>query len=168
MGQVFATKTDLLPRQYIEALKFVFEECPATSFKKVEKLLRMQLGISISTTFVNFNYCPIASATIAQVHTGVLKGSNDQVAIKVQHSGSENLLRSDIRNMLMISKIMDRIGLKPPIDHTSVLIEYTQQVLSISIVLCLLITPLYSRFQRSLTLREKVICLIQLDRIYLK
>lgn len=128
VGQVFATKTDLLPRQYIEALKFVFEECPATSFKKVEKLLRMQLGISISTTFVNFNYYPIASATIAQVHTGVLKGSNDQVAIKVQHSGSENLLRSDIRNMLMISKIMDRIGLKPPIDHTSVLIEYAQQV----------------------------------------
>lgn len=128
VGQVFATKTDLLPRQYIEALKFVFEDCPATSFKKVKKLLRTQLGISISTTFINFNCHPIASATIAQVHTGVLKGSNDQVAVKVQHAGSENLMRSDIRNMLAISKMMDRVGLKPPIDHTSVLIEYAQQV----------------------------------------
>lgn len=128
VGQVFATKTDLVPRQYIEAMKFVFEDCPVTSYQKVQKLLRLQLGISINSTFINFDRRPIASATIAQVHIGIMKESNKRIAIKIQHPGSESLLHNDIGNMLFISQIMECVGLKPPFDHKNVLLEYARQV----------------------------------------
>jgi predicted unusual protein kinase regulating ubiquinone biosynthesis (AarF/ABC1/UbiB family) len=108
-------------------MKFVFEDCPVTSYQKVQKLLRLQLGISINSTFINFDRRPIASATIAQVHIGIMKESNKRIAIKIQHPG-ESLLHNDIGNMLFISQIMECVGLKPPFDHKNVLLEYARQV----------------------------------------
>ena len=36
VGQVFATKSDLLPPQYVAALKSVFDDCPPVSAKKID------------------------------------------------------------------------------------------------------------------------------------
>ena len=85
MSQVFATKPDLLPKQYVEALNFVFEDCHETQYWKVQKILKHQLGITLETTFTEFTKRPIASATIAQVHLGRLRKSNEKVAVKIQH-----------------------------------------------------------------------------------
>ena len=107
MSQVFATKPDLLPKQYVEALNFVFEDCHETQYWKVQKILKHQLGITLETTFTEFTKRPIASATIAQVHLGRLRKSNEKVAVKIQHPGSSDLMISDIRNMLYVSIFMD-------------------------------------------------------------
>ena len=125
---MFATKPDLLPRQYVEALKFVFEDCHSTSFRKIRDILKYQLSVSVDTTFVELEQIPKASATIAQVHVGLIKGSGKRIAMKVQHPGSSELMRSDIRNMLLVSQFMEKIGLSPPFDHTGVLKEYALQV----------------------------------------
>jgi len=132
VSQVFATKPDLLPKQYVDSLKFVFEDCRETQYRKVQKLLKYQLGITLQTTFTEFTKRPIASATIAQVHLAQLRESNEKVAVKIQHPGSSDLMLSDIRNMLHVSIFMDTVGFKPPFDHTGILREYAQQVLSLS------------------------------------
>lgn len=128
MGQVFATKPDLLPKQYVDSLKFVFEDCHETSYRKVQNILKYQLGIDLQTTFTEFTRQPIASATIAQVHLARLRESHEKVAVKIQHPGSSGLMLNDIQNMLRVSIFMDTIGFKPPFDHTGVLREYAQQV----------------------------------------
>jgi len=131
VGQVFATKPDLLPKQYVDSLKFVFEDCHETSYRKVQNILKHQLGIDLQTTFTEFTRQPIASATIAQVHLARLRESHEKVAVKIQHPGSSGLMLNDIQNMLRVSIFMDTIGFKPPFDHTGVLREYAQQVLFI-------------------------------------
>lgn len=131
MSQVFATKPDLLPKQYVDSLKFVFEDCRETQYRKIQKLLKYQLGITLQTTFTEFTKRPIASATIAQVHLAQLRESNEKVAVKIQHPGSSDLMLSDIKNMLHVSIFMDTVGFKPPFDHTGILREYAQQVLSL-------------------------------------
>ena len=98
----------------------------------MQKILKHQLGITLETTFTEFTKRPIASATIAQVHLGRLRKSNEKVAVKIQHPGSSDLMISDIRNMLYVSIFMDTVGFKPPFDHTGVLREYAQQVRSLS------------------------------------
>ena len=110
MSQVFATKPDLLPKQYVDSLKFVFEDCRETQYRKVQKLLKYQLGITLQTTFTEFTKRPIASATIAQVHLAQLRESNEKVAVKIQHPGSSDLMLSDIKNMLHVSIFMDTVG----------------------------------------------------------
>lgn len=109
VSQVFATKPDLLPKQYVDSLKFVFEDCRETQYRKVQKLLKYQLGITLQTTFTEFTKRPIASATIAQVHLAQLRESNEKVAVKIQHPGSSDLMLSDIKNMLHVSIFMDTV-----------------------------------------------------------
>ena len=52
VGQVFATKSDLLPPQYVAALKSVFDDCPPVSAKKIDAIVRKEFGgAPVSKTF---------------------------------------------------------------------------------------------------------------------
>lgn len=45
---------------------------------------------------------PFAAASIGQVHFGVLKENNANVAIKIQYPGVEKSIKSDIDNLMML------------------------------------------------------------------
>ena len=70
----------------------------------------------------------IACATIAQVHRITIQGVEGEFVVKVQRPDSERLMRLDMSNMLMISKLMESVHLHLPFDHISVLLEYQKQV----------------------------------------
>ncbi|RZC74897.1 hypothetical protein C5167_050383 [Papaver somniferum] len=56
-----------------------------------------------SLNFLSFDEEPIAAASIAQVHRGVLKDHQDE-AVKVQYPGLEQQMRIDITTMSFLSK----------------------------------------------------------------
>ena len=131
VGQVFATKSDLLPPQYVAALKSVFDDCPPVSAKKIDAIVRKEFdGAPVSKTFRSFETRALASATIAQVHVARVdvNGKETKVAVKVQNPGSERLMRMDMKNMLAVSAFMDSLKVSLPFDHTSILKEYRAQV----------------------------------------
>ena len=131
VGQVFATKSDLLPPQYVAALKSVFDDCPPVSAKKIDAIVRKEFGgAPVSKTFRYFETRALASATIAQVHVARVdvNGKEAKVAVKVQNPGSERLMRMDMKNMLAVSTLMDSLKVSLPFDHTSILKEYRAQV----------------------------------------
>ena len=80
--------------------------------------------------FVNVEENPIACATIAQVHRASISGTAQSVALKVKNIKSQNVMKSDLANMLLVSKIMDVLKIQLPFDHTSVLLEYKSEVCS--------------------------------------
>ena len=47
--------------------------------------------------FASFDYEPVASASIAQVHSARLASTGQRVAVKVQHRGIDALMRGDLR-----------------------------------------------------------------------
>ena len=129
VGQVFATKSDLLPPQYIAALKSVFDDCPPVDARKIKKIVEKDLRGSMDSLFAEFEKQPMATATIAQVHVARLRGAHKtKVAVKVQVPGSERLMRMDMKNMLAVSEFADNRGVRLPFDHTSILKEYRAQV----------------------------------------
>ena len=129
VGQVFATKSDLLPPQYIAALKSVFDDCPPVAARAVKKIVETDLDGSLGDLFAEFDLRPMATATIAQVHVARLRDApRTKVAVKVQVPGSERLMRMDMRNMLAVSEFADDRGVRLPFDHTSILKEYRAQV----------------------------------------
>jgi len=129
VGQVFATKSDLLPPQYVSALKSVFDDCPPVDSKRVLKIVEAELGAPVSELFHDFDHEALATATIAQVHVAHLNDpSHTKVAVKVQNPESEALMAMDMRNMLRVSESMDNLGLHLPFDNTSILREYQTQV----------------------------------------
>ena len=131
VGQVFATKSDLLPPQYVAALKSVFDDCPPVPASKIDSILRKEFGNKpVSAVFKSFDTSALASATIAQVHVAHVDvdGKDTKVAVKVQNPGSERLMRMDMANMLFVSTFMDSLRVSLPFDHTSILKEYRTQV----------------------------------------
>jgi predicted unusual protein kinase regulating ubiquinone biosynthesis (AarF/ABC1/UbiB family) len=112
VGQVFATKSDLLPPQYVAALKSVFDDCPPVPASKIDSILRKEFGNKpVSAVFKSFDTDALASATIAQVHVAHVDvdGKDTKVAVKVQNPGSERLMRMDMANMLFVSTLMDSL-----------------------------------------------------------
>ena len=101
VGQVFATKSDLLPPQYIAALSAVFDDCPPVDGRVIVDIVEKDLGGSVDSLFSKFETEPIATATIAQVHVAYLNDfAKTKVAVKVQVPGSKKLMQMDMRNML--------------------------------------------------------------------
>lgn len=125
---MFATKHDFLPKQYIQKLAFVFEKCEPMSILEVRDIIRNDLPSVMRDLFVDVEENPIACATIAQVHRASISGTAQSVALKVKNVKSQNLMKSDMANMLLVSKIMDLLNIQLPFDHTSVLLEYKSEV----------------------------------------
>ena len=127
---MFATKHDFLPKQYIQQLAFVFENCEPMSILEVRDIIQNDLPSAMIDVFVNVEENPIACATIAQVHRASISGTAQSVALKVKNIKSQNVMKSDLANMLLVSKIMDVLKIQLPFDHTSVLLEYKSEVCS--------------------------------------
>jgi len=127
VGQVFATKADLLPPAYPRALRRLFDACPAAPLWEVRRTLERELGAPLSALFASFEAAPLATATVAQVHRAVLADGR-LVAVKVQHEGMEALMRSDISNMLRVCELLERCRLDLNFDQVSILREYRTQV----------------------------------------
>jgi len=94
---------------------------------EVKRVVERELGAPISKIFHRFDLQPIGSATIAQVHRAVLQDGR-HVAVKVQNTRNKKLMRFDLRNMLFVSRLLDRLRVYLPFDHTSILVEYSTQV----------------------------------------
>lgn len=72
-----------------------------------------KLGTTISTVFSSLDlYNVIGSASIAQVHRGVLRQGNLDVAVKVQYPYMESVMLSDLANYRVLAEILQRTELK--------------------------------------------------------
>jgi ubiquinone biosynthesis protein len=116
-GQVLSTRADLLPPQFVEALRGLQDDCPPMAFADVRRVIAEGLGKPIEEAFASFDEQPVASASVAQVHRAILK-SGEEVAVKVRRSGvSEQILRDlDLLRYLALlaEAIIEESGLLMP------------------------------------------------------
>ncbi len=96
LGQLLATRPDLLDKEYVEEFRKLYDQAPASSSPEVVGILRSELGRDPSEVFAAFNPVPIASASIGQVHEATLRDGR-RVAVKVQHSGIAEEMEADFR-----------------------------------------------------------------------
>ncbi|HLF16359.1 MAG TPA: AarF/UbiB family protein, partial [Candidatus Thermoplasmatota archaeon] len=94
IGQLLATRPDLVPNAYVEEFKKLYDKTTPSPFQEVERVVREDLGRGISEVFASFEPQAIASASIGQVHRATLKDGTE-VAVKVQHVGIEEAMVLD-------------------------------------------------------------------------
>jgi len=128
VGQVFATKQDLFPPQYVRRLSFLYDSCPPAPVEEVVQTIEQSLGKPLLEAFEYFDYEPLATATIAQVHRARMVPTGRPVVVKVQRQGMEKLMRQDMGNMLFFASFVHRLGFDLKIDQVSILREYQAQV----------------------------------------
>src|SRR5512136_1180050 len=85
-GQILSLQVDALPREYCDALLNLLDRVPPFSRVDVLRIFQEELGRSPEVVFKEFDYYPIASASIGQVHKATLLDGSP-VAVKVQRPG---------------------------------------------------------------------------------
>lgn len=114
-GQVLSTRRDLLPEDIANELAKLQDQVPPFSNIESRRLIEVALGESIEEVFVSFDVIPVASASVAQVHLGVLRATKkhpewggNAVAIKVLRPGILPVIEGDLALMHDLAKIVEK------------------------------------------------------------
>src|SRR5436190_7696115 len=97
-GQILSLQIDALPREYCDALLSLLDRVPPFPAEQVEETLLADLRASPKELYREFDYTPVASASIGQVHRATLRDGTP-VAVKVQRPGVRQVFQRD--NLLL-------------------------------------------------------------------
>jgi predicted unusual protein kinase regulating ubiquinone biosynthesis (AarF/ABC1/UbiB family) len=103
VGQLFSTRADLFPSEYVEELVKLQDRVPAFSYEQVEAIIEQELGRKIPELFQSFEPIPLAAASLGQVHKAVLH-SGEAVVVKVQRPGLKKLFEIDLQILKGITR----------------------------------------------------------------
>ncbi|MCF4966527.1 ABC1 kinase family protein [Nostoc sp. CMAA1605] len=103
VGQLFSTRADIFPGEYVEELAKLQDRVPAFSYEQVEKIVEQELGKKIPELFQSFEPIPLAAASLGQVHKAVLH-SGEAVVVKVQRPGLKTLFEIDLQILKGIAR----------------------------------------------------------------
>lgn len=103
VGQLFSTRADIFPSEYVEELAKLQDKVPAFSYEQVEKIVEQELGKKIPELFQSFEPIPLAAASLGQVHKAVLH-SGEAVVVKVQRPGLKKLFEIDLQILKGIAR----------------------------------------------------------------
>lgn len=106
-GQVMSLRPDLLPPYILAELEKLQDNVPAIDCQLVTATVEECLGKPIKAVFSAFDIQPIAAASLAQVHRGVLLNLGDLVAIKVQRPGIAKNIKLDLAILEGIASYLD-------------------------------------------------------------
>ncbi len=103
VGQLFSTRADLFPSEYVEELTKLQDRVPAFSYEQVEAIIKQDLGQSVTEVFRSFDPIPLAAASLGQVHKAQLH-SGEEVVVKVQRPGLRKLFTIDLQILKGIAR----------------------------------------------------------------
>lgn len=95
VGQLFSTRADLFPIEFVEELSKLQDKVPAFSYEQVETIIEQELGKTIPELYLSFDPIPLAAASLGQVHRAQLH-SGEEVVVKVQRPGLRKLFEIDL------------------------------------------------------------------------
>ncbi len=107
LGQVLSTRPDLIPDNWLEQFKKLQDSVQPVGFNEIKPIIESELKGSLEHFFPQFDQMPLASASIAQVHSAVLP-TGEVVVVKVQRPGIEKLIASDISILEWIAGLLEK------------------------------------------------------------
>jgi len=105
LGQLLSARPDLIPREYVEEFSKLQDDVEEVPGVEIKAQVTRELGKLPEELFLHFNYKPLASASIGQVHEAVLPGG-EKVVVKVQRPHLVQLIDGDIRILKRIAGIL--------------------------------------------------------------
>ena len=108
-GQMLSTRKDLLPEDFANELSLLQDQVSAFDGELAQQIIINAMGSeAFNNTFTEFDLTPLASASIAQVHTATITHNEQQKAcvIKVLRPGIEKTISADLNVMNRLAGVM--------------------------------------------------------------
>lgn len=109
VGQIASTRADLLPRPLVAELTRLQDQVPAFAFTEVRRTIEGDLGRPLEEIFTQFEERPLAAASVAQVHSAILRTTGERVAVKVRRPEILEKVRLDRSILLFLARALERI-----------------------------------------------------------
>ena len=106
-GQILSTRRDLLPDDIAEELAKLQDKVPAFSSELAVNIIEKAYNQPIDETFSEFERAPLASASIAQVHTATLH-NGQKVVVKVLRPNIEKIIKRDLSLLYLIAGLANK------------------------------------------------------------
>ena len=116
LGQMLSTRPDLMPRHFADELATLQDNVPPFPGAEARAVVDEEFGRPLEDIFIEFSPEPVASASIAQVHSARMRDGR-KVAVKIMRPGIEQTLRSDINILYTLAELLEgqvELGLATP------------------------------------------------------
>ncbi len=106
-GQILSTRRDLLPDDIALELAHLQDHVPPFPGSEARVTIEAALGAPIEEIFQQFDETPLASASIAQVHTAQLRDGS-AVVIKVLRPNIRQQITRDVNLLFTVARLAER------------------------------------------------------------
>lgn len=106
LGQILATRVDLLSPEWISEFEKLQDRAPPVAFALIEQQLTEDFGAPPDEVFNDFDSEPIAAASMAQVHRARL-ADGTEVIVKVRRPGIRPIVEADLRLLTRLAAITE-------------------------------------------------------------
>ncbi|MFY2510160.1 ubiquinone biosynthesis regulatory protein kinase UbiB [Vibrio pectenicida] len=105
-GQMMSTRRDLFPANIADPLALLQDQVSPFDGQLAKEQIELALGGPVENWFTEFDIEPLASASIAQVHTARLKSTSQQVVLKVIRPDIRPVIDADLKLMYRMARIV--------------------------------------------------------------
>ncbi|MEA5621834.1 aminotransferase class III-fold pyridoxal phosphate-dependent enzyme [Nostoc sp. UHCC 0251] len=123
MGQILATRSDLIDDELSTQLRQLQDDAPPSSEEYIRQTLKQELKRPVESVFETFFWKPVASASIAQVHEAVLT-SGQRVAVKIVKKNVREQLAENLKIVRLCLKLAH--ALLPSIRYLNLPIRFEE------------------------------------------
>lgn len=116
LGQFIASSPSFFPVEYVEEFQLCLDQTDPLPYSTLEKVLHAEFGARLNSIFADINPQPLASASIAQVHSATLRSGED-VVVKIQKPGVRDILLTDLNFLYVSARFLEY--LKPALSWAS-------------------------------------------------
>ncbi len=106
-GQMLSTRRDLLPEDIADELARLQDDVPPFPQEQSVAIIERALGAPVSELYASFEATPMASASVAQVHSATLH-SGEEVVVKVVRPDIEPVIRQDLALLYTLARLVAR------------------------------------------------------------
>ncbi|HUL65451.1 MAG TPA: AarF/ABC1/UbiB kinase family protein [Burkholderiaceae bacterium] len=106
LGQMLSLQgTDLLPPEFAQALAVLRAQAAPMPPEQLRRVLGREYGKGWQARFADFDFEPIAAASIGQVHRARTADGRD-LALKIQYPGVARSIKSDVDNFAAVLHVL--------------------------------------------------------------
>ena len=112
LGQILATRSDLITKEFAEEFAKLQDNVPPMPFHEVKKVLQNEFNsfdsMDMDNVFSSIDESPSGSASIAQVHRAKLKKEGKKVVIKIQKNKVVQQIIEDLITLETLAELLQK------------------------------------------------------------